>query len=350
MKTFVQNVFSLRQGVPEGGQREPFLDFLRGATMLLVLLGHSGFPGNGYILLFHMPLFFLLSGYLKFLQRGKTPLPFFQYVKKQFLYLMVPNYAFELLNYILWCAMCIATGKPVPIGSAMVNILLCAKITTYGGLTGRLWFLPCMFVSNLLCYWLLRWIRTKTGKLAATSVLLLLSWATIRFLPFRMPLQLDAAMMATAFIMAGYLVGEIKPATIKPLWQGALFILSVTCVWLARENGASLLMFENQCGPFLLVLLAALAGSLAFTVLCKWTFAAVQRVTVLYRLIYWYGANSLAAYPIHIEIKCSTYLGIVFLSTQYWYILFPFLVFTTVPAVNIVSVYFPFLLGKSRKR
>lgn len=47
----------------DGRQRDALVDFLRGAAMLLVLLHHSGCPLGPYILAFHMPHFFVLSGY-----------------------------------------------------------------------------------------------------------------------------------------------------------------------------------------------------------------------------------------------------------------------------------------------
>lgn len=45
-------------------QRDKFIDFARGLAMILVLWHHASLPGSAYILGFHMPLFFFLSGYL----------------------------------------------------------------------------------------------------------------------------------------------------------------------------------------------------------------------------------------------------------------------------------------------
>ena len=45
-------------------QRDPVLDSMRGIGIVLMVLGHSGFPGTGFIYLFHMALFFMLSGWL----------------------------------------------------------------------------------------------------------------------------------------------------------------------------------------------------------------------------------------------------------------------------------------------
>lgn len=44
--------------------RDGYIDILRGTAMILVLLHHAGFRWGKYILGFHMPFFFILSGYL----------------------------------------------------------------------------------------------------------------------------------------------------------------------------------------------------------------------------------------------------------------------------------------------
>ena len=43
-------------------QRDPVIDSMRGIGIVLMVLGHSGFPGTDFIYLFHMALFFMLSG------------------------------------------------------------------------------------------------------------------------------------------------------------------------------------------------------------------------------------------------------------------------------------------------
>ena len=43
---------------------------MRGIGIVLMVLGHSGFPGTDFIYLFHMALFFMLSGWLFSLRGG----------------------------------------------------------------------------------------------------------------------------------------------------------------------------------------------------------------------------------------------------------------------------------------
>lgn len=63
MRQLIKNIFAIRQ--TSISSRDEQIDFLRGGAMIFVLFHHSGFPLGGYILAFHMPLFFVLSGYLE---------------------------------------------------------------------------------------------------------------------------------------------------------------------------------------------------------------------------------------------------------------------------------------------
>ena len=77
---FIRNLFHIKSnGV---SSRIAYLDFIRGIIILLVLYHHSDAPYGRYILQFHMPALFILSGYTEYLlNRAK---PFQAYVKSKF--------------------------------------------------------------------------------------------------------------------------------------------------------------------------------------------------------------------------------------------------------------------------
>ena len=47
----------------ENHTRNPYIDCTKGIAIILVVVGHSGFPYSDWIYLFHMALFFMCSGY-----------------------------------------------------------------------------------------------------------------------------------------------------------------------------------------------------------------------------------------------------------------------------------------------
>ena len=44
-------------------ERVDWVDFLKFIGILVVILGHINFPLNGFIYTWHMPLFFMISGF-----------------------------------------------------------------------------------------------------------------------------------------------------------------------------------------------------------------------------------------------------------------------------------------------
>ena len=66
----------------EHSKRVQTLDFLRGVLILLVLYHHSGAPFSSFVLQFHMPALFVLSGYTEFFINKQKP--FVSYVKSKF--------------------------------------------------------------------------------------------------------------------------------------------------------------------------------------------------------------------------------------------------------------------------
>ena len=78
-------------------QRDPVIDSMRGIGIVLMVLGHSGFRGTDFIYLFHMALFFMLSGWLFSLRGGPV-----HFIKRKAVTLWLPfvlaNTAFTVLN------------------------------------------------------------------------------------------------------------------------------------------------------------------------------------------------------------------------------------------------------------
>lgn len=54
----------MNDNVVQSKQRLEFVDISKGFLIILVLLGHSSFSLSRQIYWFHMPAFFILSGYL----------------------------------------------------------------------------------------------------------------------------------------------------------------------------------------------------------------------------------------------------------------------------------------------
>ena len=192
------SVFHIRE--PKKAGRLELLDFLRGAGMLLVLLHHSEVPKAYWILAFHMPLLFLLSGYT--VSRIPLKARFADFLRSRFLRLMIPYFLFEGINLLVWSLSLFLQGGWQDVSEAVTAIVSCVNTEGYTGYYGRLWFWPCMFVSDMFFYCVLQYSpRSEKARYAfqfgMIPVLFGISWVTCRILPGRLPFTVDTAFMAS---------------------------------------------------------------------------------------------------------------------------------------------------------
>lgn len=337
-------VFTLSS--PAAG-RNDFWDFIRGMAMLSVLLQHANVPKGNYILAFHMPFFFVLSGYIEF-SRGKS-VPFWTYLWGRVRRLIIPYFMFEALNLGLWQTELVLTRGWQDVPDAIKGILTVINTDRYHGLYGRLWFLPCMFVSDLLFFFVRKWFpESKAGLFASAGVLLGLSWITSKVLPGRLPFTADTALFAAVFLVLGYALGNQIKWLLSgghSLWDLAIFGVSLLTLHVCIKSGmAPCLMYINSYGSYGTTVIAAISGTVAFFLLSKWCYAALKDRRLGKDLVLWYGRNSLATFPIHLMIKIYA-LRLSPLCGK-WYNLLAIMLLLNIPIVNLITRYFPFMLGK----
>lgn len=314
--------------------------------MLLVLLQHSGAPFGNWILAFHMPLLFLLSGYTTFLMDRQKPFPVF--LKGRILRLIVPYFLFEGLNLAVWCADLILQGSWQDLSEAAIAILTCVNTEGYTGYYGRLWFFPCMFVADVLFYGIRRGCGEKRWAIwLLASVMLVLSWFTCRRLPYRLPFTLDSGCLAVVFLLLGYLLGRhIQCLLDSQNKRRDLLLLAalLPLLWFSVARGrAFCLMYVNQYGPYFWMMLAALSGSGLFLIGAKWLYAAVNRLGKGKSLILWYGRRSLATFPVHLSIKIAM---LTLWPEVHWLAMLAGMLLVNIPVVNFFEEYLPPFTGR----
>lgn len=123
--------------------RVEVIDALKGIGILLMVLGHMHFSVifNHYIFAFHMPLFFLISGYLY-----KRPQTMLKTIIRKAKRLLIPYFSFGIGYWILWL---IANGKKTENPFYPLWALLFHGIDGLA-IESALWFLPTLFVTYML--------------------------------------------------------------------------------------------------------------------------------------------------------------------------------------------------------
>lgn len=340
-------IFSLKTNSPL--KRDNLIDFLRGGAMIFVLLHHSGFPLGDYILAFHMPLFFVISGYLSN-NIGGYERSFKPYVKAKFKRLVIPYFAFEILNLFIWCAKMTLENKGLPGIESIISILTCIN-NGYTGLYGRLWFLPCMFVADIYVWLIVKCFKSKFSQILSVLFLFALSLVTVKMIPFRLPFTIDTAFFAAAFVLLGYCFSDIIKTLLNNgnvVEKAFLAIGTLLYLWYSvRHTEAKVYMFINLYGEYTVSICGAICGCIAFLIIGSYVYRAVEKIEILKNFVLWYGKNSLATFPVHLTIKML--LIWYFSSLTMWYTMFLIMLLLNIPIVNVITIYFPFMLGKKYK-
>lgn len=184
-------------------RRDPVLDSMRGIGIVLMVLGHAGFPGSGFIYLFHMALFFMLSGWFFSPHTGENVHRLARFARRKVVTLWLPfvaaNTVYTLLTN-LFLKVNILTGDerildlPGNIVTAPVTVKDIIGRTAHwcvfdGGtqLGGAMWFIQALFQISLLYAGvefllkkLLRGNDTLVPQGLLSGVLLWLGWQAQR--------------------------------------------------------------------------------------------------------------------------------------------------------------------------
>lgn len=124
-------------------ERNHEIDILKAIGILLMVFDHAGFGSTAHIFIqsFHMPLFFIVSGYL-WKQR-----PFGKVVSIRFRTLLVPYFFFSFLYFCL-SAMVLRRNQFDALIVLKAIFLFPTDLFNHSWFSA-LWFLPCMFLTSI---------------------------------------------------------------------------------------------------------------------------------------------------------------------------------------------------------
>lgn len=274
--------------------RVKYFDIAKGVGILCIIAGHMGNAViNNFVFTFHVPIFFLISGYFL---KNNTSLK--EFAAKKYKQLIYP--------YIITC-ICIITGV------SLSNIIrthsleyLVGDVKTwfiasvYGSGTieystpfymkqiGAVWFLAALFTALIIVRYfidyeygwvgviLLAYVGYKTGTMV---------W---------MPLSIQAGMTAAVFVYLGWFFHKhrIFERPISSIWLGGAAVIWLFGILFCGR----FYIVRNHFGNGMFDILAAVAGSYVIIVICK----VIERKTKnLARVLEFYGRNTLLILCMH---------------------------------------------------
>ena len=188
--------------------RIQWIDVCKSIAMILVIWLHFGAPYVGsYIHLFHMPVFFFLSGFC-FDEKKLTTLTAF--AQKRLKSLLVPYLSFAVIMYLFWQEVYIIFNmETVPVALFLRSVLW-TNTTSVPKLWGGVqWFLTALFIVEFLYYLIHRLLNNKhlvfVLSISISFVMILLSHY---FSIPRLPLAIDSAIVALMFYATGNLLRD----------------------------------------------------------------------------------------------------------------------------------------------
>lgn len=189
--------------------RNEKIDAIKGICIILMVIGHSGCPDllRSFIYCFHMPCFFLVSGYLfrenyylqpkQFVWKRCKSL-YWPFVKWSFLFLFFHNFFYSVFFYSTCYGLQDYLYKSV-------------KILTMTGseqLLGGFWFLKESFYSSIISFvvLLINYQYRLLSNMAFIVIGLLLFACLYSYSPVKLPAIGVRTLLASAYFVTGYVM------------------------------------------------------------------------------------------------------------------------------------------------
>lgn len=254
-------------------ERDAAIDVARGIALLLMVIGHLGIKKwpIQYIYAFHMPLFFMLSG----MTIRKTS-HFKDYFIKRIRRLLIP--------YILFAAIYSLPGAKywaLDLYGSRGSLYAAASLTP-------LWFLPALFVADVLFQIMLQicrkkvtttrtdiyvYISVESAIFGALGVLL----ASYKIFNIGWPFGIEIALIAMPFIAIGWIIkehfhswgGVFRIIGMIVMLSISLFLYRFNLPPSVTEGFNHVEMSIGSCGNILLFYLNAVTGSVGVIMLAS---------------------------------------------------------------------------------
>lgn len=193
-------------------ERVSWIDICRGIGIIAVLYGHalSGDSIRYLIYAFHMPLFFFISGMVF---RYKENQSFFFFFKKAVKDILYPYFLFAFLTFLV--SLINQNLSPFPFDKVFRDIYGTFYASGNDGHLAYnvvLWFLPCLFVTKILFYFITRFLKKKYFIVLSLLFFSIVGYLFSLFLPqVKLPFGIETALNSVVFYGMGFMSNSYIP-------------------------------------------------------------------------------------------------------------------------------------------
>ena len=173
-----------------------WVDQVKGFGIILVVLGHISSPFSQIIYSFHMPLFFIISGF--FINPENDIKTEFE---KSFKKIFLPFFVYLFIGFIVEIAKRHLLVRDQIIIQDFINALI---FMDYSNLEGTyafvLWFFPALFIGKMLALLILKYLTKNIFRLLVVFIAFFIGYN------FNFFLAIDDGFISIPFILLGYYI------------------------------------------------------------------------------------------------------------------------------------------------
>lgn len=248
--------------------RIAYFDIAKFVAMMMVILGHFGVPDiNRFVFSFHVPLFFLISGY--FFKPNKNT---WSLVKLKARQLLIP-YIFVMFS-VIFIYIVDAAIKGISVNTITNGVVSYLIGYAYGSgyidnvcghsiqIVGPIWFCLALFFDFI---WLNLILKTKR-PFVWTIVVFTIGYISSKYI--WLPLSLQSSFTALLFFYSGYLANKYNI-----FWKNYSLphVFPLLCIWgIGLSYGSQFLIVQNEAVFLLSDIIVALAACYLVILYCKW--------------------------------------------------------------------------------
>lgn len=275
--------------------RKQEIDILRGMMIICVVIGHCSFahklPIN--VFWFHMPVFFMISG---FLTNPPVENPFKNkiYLRKKGIRYVIPYFSYSILFYIIF--------RPEGIFKNIIRTLYAGynNITIY---SYPFWFINVLFVSSILFNYLLWKFKKQKHQKVMLAFIIIFLYAIIHIhkvypLHFPLPWGIDQMLGAIVFIYIGYILQNKIPKTLYTILP--VIAITFTIFILICDYNYELNMQKMQYDNFIFDLIVPCSFAMLFYELSL----IITKMPIGNKILEKLGKASMTIFFTHAAIFC----------------------------------------------
>lgn len=308
-------------------KRLDWVDVAKGITILLMVAGHTSKPEtiSKYIWSFHMPFFFFVSGVFYSEKKYNT---FSSLLKRRIFTLLVPYVFFSVVVMLGYYGTIYWNPKEL-----------------YLGWSGyALWFIPVLFMSEMLLYPFAKFMNKTITKIIIIVLLLCLS-KLLAMLEIHLPFKIEAVSLSCSFLFMGYVLKKITKKYLSSIWLILIaFLISVVLSQILPKTNIA----RNEIGWMFPNYINAIVG-IFFVMQLSRLLLSYFNLNLINRFLLWSGKNTLFIlafsqlfnYWILVAldmVKCPHIVGLLLR-----YVLLFLIIYVT---SKVLNRYVPFMVGK----